>query len=85
MSDNNYMSDVVHDLNMRNSDFVELTDGRDPFIYRKLEDDAFGGKHFIGSYVLISYQTTRISVLDYTTLLVLERIIKTILVRTILT
>ena len=52
MSDNNYMSDVVHDLNMRNSDFVELTDGRDPFIYRKLEDDAFGGKHFIGSYVL---------------------------------
>lgn len=40
MSDNNYMSDVVHDLNMRNSDFVELTDGRDPFIYRKLEDDA---------------------------------------------
>ena len=52
MSNNNYMSDVVHDLNMRNSDFVELTDGRDPFIYRKLEDDAFGGKHFIGSYVL---------------------------------
>lgn len=52
MSDNNYMSDVVHDLDMRNSDFVELTDGRDPFIYRKLEDDAFGGKHFIGSYVL---------------------------------
>lgn len=52
MSDNNYMFDVVHDLNMRNSDFVELTDGRDPFIYRKLEDDAFGGKHFIGSYVL---------------------------------
>ena len=52
MSDNNYMSDVVHDLNMRNSDFVELTDGRDPFVYRKLEDDAFGGKHFIGSYVL---------------------------------
>lgn len=52
MSDNNYMSDVVHDLNMRNSDFIELTDGRDPFIYRKLEDDAFGGKHFIGSYVL---------------------------------
>lgn len=52
MSDNNYMSDVIHDLNMRNSDFVELTDGRDPFIYRKLEDDAFGGKHFIGSYVL---------------------------------
>lgn len=52
MSDNNYMSDVVHDLNMRNSDFVELTDGRDPFIYRRLEDDAFGGKHFIGSYVL---------------------------------
>lgn len=52
MSDNNYMSDVVHDLNMRNSDFVELTDGRDPFIYRKLEDDVFGGKHFIGSYVL---------------------------------
>lgn len=52
MSDNNYMSDVVHDLNVRNSDFVELTDGRDPFIYRKLEDDAFGGKHFIGSYVL---------------------------------
>lgn len=52
ISDNNYMSDVVHDLNMRNSDFVELTDGRDPFIYRKLEDDAFGGKHFIGSYVL---------------------------------
>lgn len=52
MSDNNYMSDVVHDLNMRNSDFVELTDGRDPFIYRKLEDDAFGGKHFIGSYIL---------------------------------